>query len=317
MAASDDTPSDDNTPPSPPPALRAPNDADGPWLLRRIWDRINVDDKHFMGCIVGEEGSGKSWTAIRIASEIDPTFDSSERVIFDAVDLLKILRDGDHEPGNVYVLDEAGVQLGRRTWQQRGQILMNQALQIIRDENLGLIFTLPRLSELDSQSQGRLQAFYEIIDQEPGEYVIGKWKWMDPDRTDTTGEIYKKYPRRIQEGVKWRITRLSFRPPDPELIAPYKEKKSEFQHEFYQKTIEEHEEEIEEEEAKKLTPGDVVDALKEGDALDAVVSIHGVTGEPYVDGDLVREEYGLTVRAARTVKKLAERDDGIDLSGYS
>jgi len=316
MAAADDN-ADDDRPLAPPEALRAPNDTAGPWLLRRIWDRINVKDKHFMGCIVGEEGSGKSWTAIRIASEIDPTFDSGERVLFDAVDLLKILRDDEHERGYVYVLDEAGVQLGRRTWQQRGQILTNQALQIIRDENLGLIFTLPRLSELDSQAQGRLQAFYEITDQEPGEYVIGKWKWMDPDRTDTTGNIYKKYPRRIQDGVKWRITRLSFRPPDAELIAPYKEKKSEFQQAFYEKTIEEHEEDIEEEEEKKRTPSDVVAALKKGDALDAVVSIHGVTGEPYVDDDLVREEYGLTVRAARTVKKLAERDDGIDLSGFS
>ena len=52
------------------------------WLLRRVWDRLNTRNEHFMGCVVGREGSGKSHTANRIASEVDPTF-NAERVIFD------------------------------------------------------------------------------------------------------------------------------------------------------------------------------------------------------------------------------------------
>ncbi len=151
-------------PASPPDPLRVPNHHHAPWLLRRIWDRLHTDDGYFMGVIVGREGSGKSHTALKIASTIDSEF-SADRVIFDVSELLQDLKEGDDDPGSFYVLDEAGVQLGRRTWQERGQVLANQALQLIRNHNLGLIFTLPRLGELDSQAQGRLQAFYEITER--------------------------------------------------------------------------------------------------------------------------------------------------------
>lgn len=300
---------------TPPPALEPPNDGHAEWLLWRIWRRVNRENKHFMGCIVGEEGSGKSWTAMRIAEAVDPTF-SADRAIFDVVDLLKILRDGDHEPGNFYLLDEAGVQLGRRSWQERGQILVNQALQIVRDENLGLIFTLPRLSELDTQAQGRLQAFYEIVEKVEDEYVRGKWKFMDPDRTDTTGEIYKKFPRRRRNGRVTKIKDFAFTPPSAEITDPYQERKGAFQEKVYRETIEELEgdENDGDDAEEQLGPADVVSALKNGDDLADVVSYHGTTGEPYIDETLIRFEYELSTRDSKTAKKLLQRDDEIDPS---
>ena len=105
---------------SPPERLQKPNENHTLWLLRRIWDRINEKNEHFMGCVVGREGSGKSYTAVKIANMIDPSF-NADRVIFDVTELLKTLRDGDHEPGQFYVLDESGVQFGVRTWQDRAQ----------------------------------------------------------------------------------------------------------------------------------------------------------------------------------------------------
>lgn len=288
-----------------PEPLRSP-EKHVPWLLGRIWDRINRENEHFMGVVVGQEGSGKSYTAIKIANEIDPSF-TADRVIFDVAELLRVLKDGDHEPGHFYVLDEAGVQLGRRTWQDRAQVLANQALQLVRNHNLGLLFTLPRLGELDSQAQGRLQAFLELTDKEDGEYVRGKWKWMEPDRADETGKIYKKYPRRRKDGRIIRLTSVAFTPPPDELVEPYEARKAEFQDEFYEETIQALEGEDEEEDADSRDPKDIAADIKDG-GLPSVVSRHGQTKKPYISKDLIRAEYDISHSDARMVKTLLEQE---------
>jgi len=291
---------------SPPKRLQAPNDNHTPWLLRRVWDRINKKNEHFMGCVVGQEGSGKSYTALKIANVVDPTF-NADRVIFDVTELLKVLKDGDHEPGNFYVLDEAGVSLGRRTWQDRAQILANQALQLIRSHNLGLVFTLPRLSELDSQAQGRLQAVLEIVEKQPEEYVKVKWKFVDPDRVDSQGNILKKYPRRKQNGYEKRITRNTFGPPqDTELVKTYEGRKTTFQDEMYERTIEKLEGNDDSGDKEEISVKEMATELAK-DGIEAVVSEHGNTGEPYINADLIRAEYGVSHKDARTAKSLLEK----------
>jgi hypothetical protein len=268
-----------------------------------------------MGCIVGREGSGKSYTAVKMANILDDSF-NAERVIFDVTDLLKILRDGDHKPGNFYVLDEAGVSLGRRTWQERGQVLANQALQLIRSHNLGLIFTLPRLSELDSQTVGRLQAVVEITEKKNGEYVAGKWKFIDPDRVQSNGTILKKFPRRLQNGRKKRITSVSFAPPrDEELMENYENNKKEFQERVYEETIEKVEDgEGDESDSGEKSLKKVAEEIIKDD-LGSVVSEHGNTGEPYVDTHLLRAEYELSRGDSRTVKSLVEKKVDLDDHG--
>jgi adenylate kinase family enzyme len=269
-----------------------------------------------MGVIVGQEGSGKSHTAVKIAQNVDPSF-NADRVIFNVAELLERLADGEHERGQCYVLDEAGVQLGVRTWQDRAQVLANQALQLVRKHNLGLIFTLPRLSELDSQAQGRLQALYEITEKQEGDFVEGKWKFFDPDRSDDTGEIYKKYPRRIQDGQRKRITRMRFAPPEGDVVENYEEKKDEFLEAFYEETIAElRDESVEDdEEDEDLSAKEIATELAQ--SIERVVAKDGNTGKPYINRDLIRAEYDCTVADARTAKTMLEKQfDKNELSQY-
>lgn len=299
---------------SPPKELRKPNENHTRWLLRRVWNRLNVNNEHFMGVIVGQEGSGKSYTAIKIAEMVDPTF-TADRVIFDVAELLEVLQNGNHEPGQFYVLDEAGVQLGVRTWQDRGQVLANQALQLIRSHNLGLLFTLPRLGELDSQAQGRLQAFLEMQDKVDGEYVTLKWKWMEPDRADDTGKIYKKFPRRRQNGAVMRVREFAFAPPSDAIIDPYEETKSEFQQDFYEKTIEELSDEQEDSDssgsADSMGPKEIAMEIADG-PIGKFVSRHGTTNEPYINKDLIRMDYEISHSDAKGVKSLLEKQFSSD-----
>jgi len=291
---------------SPPDRLQAPTERHTPWLLRRVWDRVNQDNEHFMACIVGREGSGKSYTAIKIADTVDPTF-SVDRVIFDVKELLEVLRDGEHVPGNFYVLDEAGASMGVRTWQDRAQVLANQALQLIRSHNLGLIFTLSRVSELDSQAQGRLQAVLEITEKRPEKYVRLKWKWIDPDRVDSNGNILKKYPRRRQDGYEKRITRNTFSPPRSDLVEVYEEEKREFQAKFYDKAIRKLEEaEADEDAADQRGPDDIATEIADG-SLKRYVDQHSTTKQSYINKDLIRSDFDLTHSEAKAVKSLLNR----------
>jgi len=286
---------------SPPKPLQKPNDQHVPWLLRRIWERVNRRNEHFMGVIVGQEGSGKSHTAIKICKHVDPSF-NADRIIFDVTELLEELTEERHEPGNFYLLDEAGVQFGKRTWQDRAQVLANQALQLIRDHNLGLVFTLPRLSELDSQTQGRLQAAYEITQKKADEYVEGKWKFFDPSRMDDNGKIYKKYPRRAMNGERKRIRKFRFKPPETEIIDNYEERKRAFQKEVYQETIEKMRGEGEEEGEEKKTIKELAKEIKSNEGVSAYIKENH--GQRYIDRDLIEVEYEIGSRRSKKLKKV-------------
>jgi hypothetical protein len=286
--------------------LQPPYDQYEHEILRRVWDRLNKKNEHFMMAIVGQEGIGKSLTALKIANMVDPEFDEDD-VIFEAKELLRRLRDEEYREGQAIVLDEAGVSLGRRTWQEKGQIKVNQALQLIRSHNLAVIFTLPRLGELDSQSVARLQAFYEIIRKVPEEYVEGKWKYIDPDRVDSTGTNYHKYPQVNRPDIDAdtiKVKRMKFGPPEGDWVDAYHQRKEAHQKRVYDDALDELEDDAEDESTP--SPHDLAEKVID-DGVDKYVSIHGQTKQPYVDKDLIYAEYDLTHREANTVKKLVEK----------
>src|SRR5438309_9370928 len=73
---------------------------------------------------VGAPGSGKSFSALRLATQLDTTF-TADRVVFDVKSYLEILARGT-APGQVVLLDEAGVSAPSRKWQSA----TNQALAL-------------------------------------------------------------------------------------------------------------------------------------------------------------------------------------------
>lgn len=295
----------------PPVALQGENKNPSAWVLRRIWDKVHKKNEWFVGAIVGREGSGKSHTAMRIASELDPSF-TAKRVIFDIADLLEVLAESDHEPGDAYVLDEAGVQLGKRTWQERSQILANQALQLARNSNLILILTLPRLGELDSQAQGRLHSFYEIIEKEDGDYVSGKWKWLDPDRADITGQIYRHFPKRYINGETVKYRSLAFKPPVEALVDPYEERKQAFQQQFYRETVDALREEDEEDDGDdEKSPKEIATEIAKDNVAD-YVSIHSQNNNRYVNTNLILANYDIPKTKAKAVKSLLQKQINLD-----
>jgi hypothetical protein len=252
-----------------------------------------------MCAIVGEEGMGKSYTSLRIGELIDRSF-SAENVFFRPDPMLKRLRDGEYSTGDVWVLDEAGVALGNRTWQDTGQVKLNQALQLIRSHNVGFVFTLPRLQELDKQARGRLQNVYHIQSKNDGKYVRGRWWKSSVDRMGMSGsnrDIWWDLPK---IGTN-EIESVDFAPPSEEIVKPYEEQKTEFQDEVYDTAMQELADDDGGDEEKSLTPADIAEEILDGDPYEYVYEINNGAQRVF-DKDKVGAEYNIGSRKQKRVK---------------
>lgn len=272
-----------------------------------IWDRLNKDNEHFMGVMVGREGKGKSWTALKIAELVDPGM-NADQIVFEPSKFLSKLREWKEEgttQGRMIVIDEAGVGTGNRTWYEKDQIKFAQILQLVRSENMGIIFTVPRAVEVDSQvRKGRLHALMKILKKKTGEYAELSYYRVSPTR-GFRDEVYQPKPTVSIGGIPHKVHSLRFGPPSMELVEEYEEKKNEFQRQQY--------EEAEDgmtgdEDGEELNPVEeaVQDMKKNG--VDHVLSTNNSTGEQYISHELIGHDYGLSKRDARTAKKIAERE---------
>jgi hypothetical protein len=289
--------------PTPPPALRNHGGNVSARVLRRyIWRRMNVDNEHFMGVIVGREGSGKSHTALSICRKVDPTF-TADRVFFDPAELVEAFRSDELGEGSMVMLDEAGVGLGNRSWYEKEQVLLNQTLQTVRDENMGVLYTLPRLSELDSQTIGRLHSLLGMKEKHPREgWAKLSWKNVDPTREREDGQTYKKYPRMRANGRKQRITSIAVTKPPADLAESYEERKAAFKDELYEEVIAAHDDEA----GDERDPEAIAQNIAE-DGIGSVLSENGNTGEKYINKDLIRAKCDISHSDARAVKSLLEQ----------
>ena len=290
--------------PQPPKPLRQlkPTQYLGRIVKQKMWRRMNVENQHFMAAIVGREGTGKSHSALTLSRLVDPSF-TAEDVYFDAQDLLKAFDSDEYGRGDMIVLDEAGVGLGNRSWYDKEQILLNQTLQTVRDDNMGVIFTLPRLEELDSQTIGRLHAFVEMMNVYPEEgWAETKWKNINLTR-DGRSKEFKKYTRLNVNGMQKRVTRCAIAPPPEDLVDAYEARKEAFKAELYEEAIGAYDDDEDDDEP---TPSDVADEIVASDVSE-YVSEHGGNGRQYVDQELIRADYGLSHRDAKAAKKIIER----------
>jgi len=272
-------------------------------VKREIWERVWRKDKHFMAVIVGREGDAKSSTAIKLAESVDPTFEAS-RVMYDPASFLKRLqrwKANDETQGKAVVIDEAGVGLGVRTWYDKDQVLLNKVLQIIRSENMVVFFTLPRLSELDSQTEGRLHAFIEMVDMLKDVWAEFKWFEWDPTR-DGRNKAYREYPTVEINGFEHQVKRMRVSPPSDDIVEAYERDKKEFQDKQYQQAIEELEDDIDDETSVK----DIAMGIADGEIAD-YVDAHSQNGTPVIKETLIRADYEVSHNDAKAVKDLLKR----------
>jgi len=124
-------------------------------------DRVWKYDKNAIVVFVGEPGSGKSYTAIRIATFINPNFNIDEHLVFTVEDFFKALDTA--ERGDVIIFDEAGVGIPAREWQSIQNKLFSYVLQTFRYKNVLVFMTTPNMIYLDKHARALVNYVVNVL----------------------------------------------------------------------------------------------------------------------------------------------------------
>jgi Zonular occludens toxin (Zot). len=114
-------------------------------FISRLKSRLK-NQQHFIVLIVGRPGSGKSYTALRIAELVDENF-TLENVAYTPKEFISLVKN--RKEGSAIVFDEAGVAIYSREWQKKINRIFAKLIQILRYKCLGIIFTTPHALFLD------------------------------------------------------------------------------------------------------------------------------------------------------------------------
>ena len=187
-----------------------------PWIRRRIEKNRNL-----IALFVGQTGSGKSYSAMRLAECIDPNF-SVDRIVFTVKDFLSLVN-SDLPRGSVILFDDAGLGINAREWQALTARVFGMLTQGFRYKQIITFITVPDQSFIERQSRRLVHIRFEATD------VQGMMKMklitsnpFDPERP------FAKYPR-IHRGIsEIQVKMVRFRLPSRDLTEKYEEKKKAF-----------------------------------------------------------------------------------------
>lgn len=196
------------------------------YWLKYIETRIK-SNKNFICPIIGQTGSGKSYSALSLKYLISGMVDFND-VFFDAISFLKRLNTEEPLKGKVLLWDETGIGLNSKQWQSRANKVVNATFQTFRHDNVILFMTLPFFSFLDADARKLVHALFETqgIDFETNE---GKIKPLLIQVNQDTGKLYRKYLRvNSEEGGLIPVERIRLPLCPKEILDEYEQRASIF-----------------------------------------------------------------------------------------
>ena len=217
------------------------------WIVQKVLSRLHNKNQNWICVICGPTGTGKSYTALRLAELIDPNF-NIDRCTFNAEEFLNLVNSGVLKTGSCIILDEAGVGIPARQWYDICNKSVNYVLQTFRRENVALIMTTPSLSFIDVQARMLSHAFVDTqkIDRKKKRVLV---KFMACQLNPRSGKVYYKYYRKGRQALK----RVWIEKPSQGLIKDYEKKKKKYSKGLYASAMED----IQKIELKKQTPQEI------------------------------------------------------------
>lgn len=229
-------------------------------ILDRIKERFK-ENKNWLALIIGETGSGKSWSAIKLGEQLDPNF-SIDNICFTPKEFLERIDKGELAKGSILIYDEAGISFGARDFYQDVNKALSYVLQGFRAFNIGTIFTTPNLSFIDIHARKLIHTVLETISVNHNEsYCIVKWKNLE--HNPLYDKTYYKFPRIIRNNRIITVDRIKIYKASDKLLDAYEKKKMAYLKALTKRSIDS----IDKDEAKKhpLTDEQLIDTgNKEG-----------------------------------------------------
>lgn len=266
-------------------------------FVKRIKQRLLYLNKNWLAIVCGETGSGKSYSAISLASKIGRV-----HIVFTPIEFLRLLNNPEKlQKGDVIVFDEAGVGMASREWYSVQNKLLGSVLQTFRLLNCGVIFTTPNLSFIDVQARKLFHNYFETsyIDYEEEEAYLQVYDIQVNSRFD---KIYFKYPR-FQVGERpMRMSHIIMDKPDPKTIEYYEARKKAYTDSLNRKALEEltgSKEKPKPQIDEKAILKDIIKRKKE--------FVKEYNQHKFIDRDLIRGEYDISHAITDKLKKQAEK----------
>lgn len=198
------------------------------YFLKYIINRVKNNNQNFVCPIIGQTGSGKSWSALSFMELLNPDMDVKKNVCFKARTFMERLNDGTVVKMTVILWDETGVDLNAKEWQNLINKVIGKVMQTFRHQNLIVFFTVPFLSFISSDVRKLIHGYMRTkkVDKNTNESVLKPYLTQV---NEETGKVYRKYLRVTVPG-KGVMPIKSIRLPKPskELIDWYEGEKKKF-----------------------------------------------------------------------------------------
>lgn len=180
------------------------------WIARRLWNRIHVENTNALVGVFGLPGTGKTYTAVRLAELIDPSF-TLDRIVFTVPDLLHLINGPPRLPrGSAILFDDTSRGANSRKWQTPVNQALSDVGNTFRYEGYLVLCTARVSGNIDSQFRELFHLTLEIKNRDRAMQII-KAKPMIPSMDTARGKTYWHYPRALVPGRGYcRLKRVAF-----------------------------------------------------------------------------------------------------------
>lgn len=209
-----------------------------------MWKKVHVKRKNQLIGVVGDTGSGKSYSSMKISECLDDEFIGQaavDHIVFSISDFIKLfnekLKAGTLRIGETWIIDEAGTSdsMSSKKWYDAKIQGINDILQMFRYLRPIVFFITPDASFITKDTRKLFHAIFQTngIDEEKQVCHI-KPQFIQINRL--TGKVYTKKLKVVIDGRVITIKNASVGLPRKELIELYEKKKAEFGISFIDKT---------------------------------------------------------------------------------
>jgi len=205
------------------------------YWITAIKRRIN-NNMNFLAIFTGPTGSGKTWSTLSVAEQIDPDFDPREQLSFNFTGLMRCINKCNDKETilgkkkyKVLIFDEAQTSVNKRDWQSRINKLFLYLLSTFRHQNIIVLFNSPSFDFLDSATMKLIHTEFEVKGWDKGKRTTH----LSPKFLQWNADKQKFYKHRLyvaQEGQRgankleyWKIPA-----PSNHIIDPYEQMKTAF-----------------------------------------------------------------------------------------
>ena len=193
---------------------------DGRQLVADLFAKRLAENRNLVILFTGKVGGGKSLGSLSVADYLTPDmkvgYDLSSMVysIEDFIQQIKTL-----PPGEVIIMDEAGITAGNRDTMTRESKALSKVIQSVRYLKHCSIFSLPNINFLDKNIRLMIDIVFEHVEQQrQGEFTPYR-----PQLTDD-GKDVQLIPYTIGDTI---VRSVYFPLPRPSLIRDYERKRRE------------------------------------------------------------------------------------------